>query len=165
MKILAHPSDQNSYMGSYKHVYKSWYLSMKRRTSRVSIALAIHEMEMQALREQFLSRFRTCPATAHLHPDHRRVCENCLGKTCSVLTARGLGDDMSPLAFKDRPICGAMTRIGAICQNRVVPGKQKCRLHGGKSTGPNTVAGKKRVGDAQRLRWALYRKLKRDGLE
>ncbi|MFN7222733.1 MAG: HGGxSTG domain-containing protein [Paracoccaceae bacterium] len=131
---------------------------MKRRTSRLSTALALHEMEMQKLRDEILSRYRLCPATEHLHPDYRRTCEDCLGKTCSRLAERGLDDNRLPLAFNDRPICGAMTRIGAICQNRVVPGKHKCRLHGGKSTGPTTLAGKQRVGDAQRLRWALYRK-------
>jgi hypothetical protein len=131
---------------------------MKRRVSRLSLAIALHEQEMQKLRAEFLSRYRPCPATQHLHPNYRRVCCDCLGKTCSILAARGLDDNRMPLAFKDRPVCGAMTRIGAICQNRVVPGKQKCRLHGGKSTGPKTLAGKRCVGDAQRLRWALYRK-------
>lgn len=133
---------------------------MRRRTSRLSIALALHEMKMQALRDEFLNRYRPCPATERLHPDHRRVCEDCLGKICSKLAERGLDDNCLPLAFKDRPACGAQTRIGAICQNRVVPGMQKCRLHGGKSTGPKTLAGKKRIGDAQRLRWTLYRILK-----
>lgn len=133
---------------------------MRRRTSRLSIALALHEMEMRALRDEFLSRYRPCPATGHLHPDYRHVCEDCLGRTCAKLAERGLDDNRLPLAFNDRPICGAMTRIGAICQNRVVPGKRKCRLHGGKSTGPKTLAGKRRVGDAQRLRWILYRNLK-----
>jgi len=133
---------------------------MKRRTSRLSIALALHEKEMQQLRDDFLSRYRPCPATEHLHPDYRRVCSDCIGKVCSMRSTRGLDDNQQPLPFYDRPACGAMTRIGAICQNRVVPGKTKCRLHGGKSTGPNTVAGKRRVGEAQRLRWARYRTLK-----
>ena len=31
--------------------------------------------------------------------------------------------------------CGAETRTGGMCKAKVVPGKEKCRLHGGLSTG------------------------------
>ena len=40
---------------------------------------------------------------------------------------------------KFRPRCCAKTRAGAPCIMRVVPGKRRCRFHGGLSTGPRTV--------------------------
>lgn len=36
------------------------------------------------------------------------------------------------------PKCGATTRKGGKCQREVLPGKRRCALHGGKSTGPKT---------------------------
>ena len=41
--------------------------------------------------------------------------------------------------------CLAKTRKGTPCQNPVVSGRQRCRMHGGKSTGPRTAEGKARV--------------------
>ena len=41
--------------------------------------------------------------------------------------------------------CGAKTRAKTSCKNPVVNGKTRCRMHGGKSTGPQTKAGKERV--------------------
>ncbi|OYU37996.1 MAG: hypothetical protein CFE33_18215 [Pseudorhodobacter sp. PARRP1] len=74
--------------------------------------------------------------------------------------ARGLDDDGQVLPYKVRPACGALTRIGAVCANRVIPGKTKCHMHGGKSTGPKTTEGKTRIAEAQKRRWALYRATK-----
>jgi hypothetical protein len=34
-----------------------------------------------------------------------------------------------------RSKCGARTRTGAICMERPLPGRGRCRLHGGLSTG------------------------------
>lgn len=34
------------------------------------------------------------------------------------------------------PKCGATTRTGGKCQRKALPGKRRCALHGGKSTGP-----------------------------
>jgi hypothetical protein len=47
----------------------------------------------------------------------------------------------------------AKTRAGGCCQVRAEPGKARCRFHGGKSTGPNTQAGRARIAQAQRERW------------
>src|ERR1700751_3463183 len=58
---------------------------------------------------------------------------------------------------KDRPRCGAKTRVGRPCRMRVEFGKARCRLHGGLSTGPKTEAGRARIAVAQRRRWRLYR--------
>ena len=44
--------------------------------------------------------------------------------------------------------CLAKTRQGTPCQNPAVTGRNRCRMHGGKSTGPRTAAGKARVAAA-----------------
>ena len=41
--------------------------------------------------------------------------------------------------------CGAMTRGGGACQNPAIKGRSRCKLHGGRSTGPTTEQGKARV--------------------
>ena len=41
--------------------------------------------------------------------------------------------------------CGAKTRAGGVCQNPAIGGRNRCKLHGGRSTGPKTEAGKARV--------------------
>src|SRR6476620_589035 len=58
---------------------------------------------------------------------------------------------------KGRLLCGAKTRAGGRCQVRAEPGKARCRLHGGKSPGPKTQAGRARIAEAQRERWRVYR--------
>src|SRR5690349_940947 len=58
--------------------------------------------------------------------------------------------------------CGALTRGGFPCR-RVGAGKgNRCHLHGGKSTGPRTAAGKARIAAAQRARWEAERARKRN---
>ena len=44
--------------------------------------------------------------------------------------------------------CGAKTRQGTPCQNPAIKGRSRCKLHGGKSTGPRTAEGKARVAAA-----------------
>jgi hypothetical protein len=41
--------------------------------------------------------------------------------------------------------CGAKTRRGTTCAAPALQGKQRCRLHGGWSTGPRTPAGLRRL--------------------
>ena len=41
--------------------------------------------------------------------------------------------------------CLAKTRRGALCRNPVVTDRNRCRMHGGKSTGPWTPEGKEKV--------------------
>lgn len=55
---------------------------------------------------------------------------------------------------KRRVRCGAKTRDGHPCKALSLPGKRRCRFHGGMSTGPKTVEGRARIADAQRKRWA-----------
>ena len=52
-----------------------------------------------------------------------------------------------------RVICGAKTRKGTPCKAKSEPGKKRCRLHGGLSTGPKTEEGRRRIAAAQRQRW------------
>jgi len=61
-----------------------------------------------------------------------------------------------PGNFSSAPRCGAKTRKGLPC---LCPAMKngRCRLHGGKSTGPKTEAGKKRIGRAQ-FKHGLYTK-------
>ena len=40
--------------------------------------------------------------------------------------------------------CGAKTRAGGMCQNPAIGSRTRCKLHGGKSTGPRTPEGKAR---------------------
>lgn len=57
--------------------------------------------------------------------------------------ARAMGSDGEG-ATKSKPLCGAKTRKGTSCQ---APGNGKggrCKLHGGKSSGPKTQEGKMR---------------------
>ena len=50
-----------------------------------------------------------------------------------------------PTGNKARVICGARRRRdGQPCQGLSVPGKQRCKWHGGASTGPRTNEGRKR---------------------
>lgn len=62
------------------------------------------------------------------------------------------------LAGMRRQTCKAMTRRGMECLLKSEPGKKRCRLHGGLSTGPKTAEGKARIAEAQRKRWAERRK-------
>ncbi len=79
---------------------------------------------------------RDCPAEAHKTLDRRRTCSDCINQPCERMAERGLADNGSALAKNLRPKCGAKTRAGGKCQARIVPGKRRCRLHGGLSTGP-----------------------------
>lgn len=83
---------------------------------------------------------------------------NCdIGISCQAMAAYGLAGDGTPLAHTRRPTCGAKTRNGHHCRNKAVPGKRRCKYHGGLSTGPRTPAGRARIAAAQKLRWAIYR--------
>ena len=51
--------------------------------------------------------------------------------------------------------CGAKTRKGAPCANKPMA-NLRCRLHGGLSRGPTTIAGRRRIAEAQKKRWARW---------
>lgn len=133
-----------------------------REQAAISAMLAeLRRLEIEEIREEMRLRWRACPATAHLNPDFRKVCDKCIGAVCARMREKGLAEDGSPLPRRDRPCCGAKTRAGETCKKKVIPGKAKCRYHGGLSTGPTTHAGKAKIAAAQRLRWQRFR-LRRD---
>lgn len=51
----------------------------------------------------------------------------------------------SPSGSRLQVVCGARTRTGAPCRSKSLPGKRRCKWHGGHSTGPKTEAGKSRA--------------------
>lgn len=130
---------------------------MARPTSFKALLAALRLAETERYFESLHASSRVCPATLHNHPDYRRSCSNCLGKHCADMQAKGLADDGSPLPARGRPACGARTRAGQFCKNKVIPGMRRCKQHGGKSTGPRTAEGKARIVEAQRKRWAKWR--------
>lgn len=44
--------------------------------------------------------------------------------------------------------CGAKTRQGTPCEKPAIRGRERCQLHGGRSTGPMTEQGRQRVSEA-----------------
>lgn len=50
------------------------------------------------------------------------------------------------------PPCGARTRAGGSCRNRILAGGVRCRCHGGGSTGPVTEAGREAIRASNRRR-------------
>ncbi|NLH99552.1 MAG: hypothetical protein GX446_08660 [Chthonomonadales bacterium] len=53
---------------------------------------------------------------------------------------------------RERPRCGARCRDGHPCMARCVPGRSRCRMHGGLSTGPKTPEGRDRIRESNRRR-------------
>jgi hypothetical protein len=100
---------------------------------------------------------RVCPFTADWYENVKLRCDDCNGRVCAYFQELGLNDDGEPLPSSQRPFCEAEVRKGGECRKKVVPGKRRCRFHGGLSTGPKTLEGKKRIAEAQKKRWALYR--------
>ena len=54
--------------------------------------------------------------------------------------------------------CCARTRRGTACQKPPMKGKKRCKLHGGRSSGPKTLEGRVRIAMA---RWKHGRRSKR----
>jgi hypothetical protein len=63
-----------------------------------------------------------------------------------------------PLKYNDR-FCGAKSKQNnnKPCMQPSIKNKQRCRLHGGKSTGPKTVEGREKSRQAN-LKHGLYTK-------
>lgn len=49
------------------------------------------------------------------------------------------------MAKSMRIACGAVTQRGTPCAAGAMPGRSRCRWHGGCSTGPRTLEGKAKV--------------------
>ena len=58
---------------------------------------------------------------------------------------------------RERPRCGARTRAGGTCKAPALPEKERCRMHGGLSTGPRTAEGKARAVAAVKAYWERWR--------
>nr|WP_297781307.1 HGGxSTG domain-containing protein [uncultured Roseovarius sp.] len=54
--------------------------------------------------------------------------------------------------------CRAKTRKGKPCRAKPLPGKSRCKFHGGMSTGPRTPEGRMRIAKAQGRRWRGLRR-------
>jgi transcriptional regulator with XRE-family HTH domain len=52
--------------------------------------------------------------------------------------------------------CSAKTRANGSCRAKAMA-NHRCRMHGGLSSGPKTSAGRARIAEAQRRRWAHWR--------
>ena len=68
--------------------------------------------------------------------------------------------------YREGRYCLAQKSDGKLCLlSAKIPGdgpRGRCGWHGGAgNSGPKTVEGKKRIGDAQRLRWVRYRRNKK----
>ena len=97
-------------------------------------------------------RGRRCPRervfswTSRVHK-RRRVCTRKHGK----VTVRHRSMEII------RITCGARTRAGHPCRRNGTGKGQRCRNHGGRSTGPRTIEGRERIASAQRDRWKHWR--------
>jgi len=99
-----------------------------------------------------------CPKTKGRY--HEYTCDKpeCVaGFACQKMAKIGLRGNGDPLPRSMRPLCGAKTRAGGECKMRVVPGKERCKLHGGMSSGPKSPEGRERIAEAQRRRWRKHR--------
>ncbi len=65
----------------------------------------------------------------------------------STRFAQARARDMASAAARatQRVTCGAKTRTGKPCRSKSLPGKRRCKWHGGCSTGPKTTEGKARA--------------------
>lgn len=67
-------------------------------------------------------------------------------------TARGwLRNGNRPGNPATAPRCGARTRAGTPCQAPAMRAKRRCRMHGGRSTGPRTLGGLARIRAARTI--------------
>lgn len=120
----------------------------------IKTKIARYEQLVAELREKIpnIRAARLCPATAHLTRG-KRACFICNNRGCLRFFELGLDDNGEPLKENQRPACEAKTKLGEPCQATVVPGKIRCRSHGGLSRGPKTEEGRERIREAQKRRW------------
>lgn len=64
------------------------------------------------------------------------------GITARIAQARAREMTSAALRATQRVTCGAKCRTGKPCQGNSLPGKRRCKWHGGCSTGPKTAEGK-----------------------
>lgn len=125
----------------------------REQAARSALLEEIRRLDIEAMR----ACWRTCPAPGRRPSNAKRACNECAGNVCARMREKGLNDDGAPLPVSERPMCGAKTRQGKPCPKKVVPGKKRCRYHGGLSTGPRTDAGRARIVAAQKRRWRSWK--------
>ena len=87
-------------------------------------------------------------------PDHPETTSR------STDMAAVLNGEVAPLLVDPDPLakgaieitCNARTRAGTACRCKALK-NGRCKLHGGMSTGPRTLAGRRRIAEVQRGRW------------
>lgn len=82
------------------------------------------------------------------------------GNFCALMRARKRvleANDFPVVKRRGNGRCGAKTRKGEPCQAKPLPGRKRCKFHGGMSTGPRTPEGRARIAEAQRRRWGKWR--------
>lgn len=62
-----------------------------------------------------------------------------------------------PDKYNPKVPCGARTRRGTLCKKPAMPGKQRCKFHGGASTGPKVPADQ--TGNLKAKKHGLYQKM------
>lgn len=126
-----------------------------------AIGRMVDVLGVEVLPESFKSILRIYPRSNArawgwgLNPKVREMMEI----ECQLATARSreLSERVAEWNARRRVTCGAKTRKGTPCRMKSEPGKRRCKYHGGKSTGPKTAEGRKRIAEAQRRRWVRWR--------
>ncbi len=85
------------------------------------------------------------PAVGAATPDTNTAVSNSEAQAPSSCAANILRHGATGGDPRNAPRCGARTRAGGSCAGPAVRGRARCRLHGGKSTGPKTPDGKARA--------------------
>ena len=106
--------------------------------ARTSYYKAAAELEREALHLGLLSS---------MSPRAARRLDNRLAWAAEAVPARA-----SRTPKSQRARCGARTRKDTPCQARAVSGSNRCRLHGGLSTGPRTGTGREAIAESTRRR-------------
>jgi hypothetical protein len=110
----------------------------------------------QPLSNYFSDPYRACPYTEDSSPARQMSCSKCMNNVCRRFGELRINVVGNPLPEWDRPACRA-GRNGQRCTEKALPGRRRCRLHRGLSTGPKTEARRQRIAEAQRRRWAVQR--------
>lgn len=142
-------------VGISRHAVQYW--EKKPVLSRYgSPARMVEVLKVRVLPQKSLSLRARGGMGSYSFPDRQ---QERIDRASAAQIARETERERKRLA-KRRVICGAKTRKGQPCRNKSEPGRLRCKFHGGLSTGPKTIEGRKRIADAQRLRWMRFHKRK-----
>jgi hypothetical protein len=111
---------------------RAQYLKLKRGEG-VTTTKTFQDIEREARRAVFLELHRT---------EQERIAE------------RQTAERERLIAAVRRVKCGAKTCAGTPCKMQSEKGRRRCKFHGGRSTGLKMQAGRDRIAEAQRKRWA-----------